>query len=744
MNTGRLTSLGKPSPFKIGCVLVLVAVTIFYSFKDQKPLLLQSLDNRLVDAMFQLRGKQPTTGSVVIVDIDNKSLKELGQWPWPRDTVASLIGKIGAEQPRAIILDIVFAEPDRTSPAQLIAKLIPYLSKKSGEELSRIQKQESSNHDLILGDTLATLPSVLGYAFSLSGTTQTDAPKPFPSANIHLNPANIKHTDINYIRGKTGILNTPDICQAETEGFFNVFPDQSGTIRKAPLFMYYEGLPYPSLALEGYRIGSGTKDITINLGRKQNRPRHPIISINLNDKSIATDEQGQISINFRGPTHTFSYISAVDILNGVKKSSLRNRYVLLGTSAEGLYDLRSSPFSAIIPGVEIQANILDNLIAADPMVQDTYSEIFITYAIIILGGLGLSAILAYSTPLAGGLGGILCILSTCILCYNGLFLNGRIIGITYPLTTILIIFLGVTLFNFFFEGRQKRQMTNAFKRYVSPKVVKQVSQNPKALALSGENRNLTVFFSDIKDFTSISETLTPEQLSILMNEYLTAMSDIILDQEGTVDKFIGDAIMAIWGAPLDVKQQEIKAVTAALQSIRTLEYLQKGWQARDLPEISIRIGINSGEMRVGNFGSQTRFDYTVIGDNVNLAARLEGLSKNYGTDILISQATKLAVEDKFFCRYIDTVRVKGKEIPVRIYTPMAFNQAEEQQEEFSTSNRAMDQYLTRRFAEAHTTFAKLNSQHNNKLYQTYMERSLFFAENPPAPEWNGIFTYTTK
>ncbi len=744
MKTGRLTNLGKPSPFKIGCILVIIAVTIFYSFKDQKPLLLQSLDNRLVDAMFQLRGNQPTTGSVVIIDIDNKSLKELGQWPWPRNTVARLIEIIGAEQPRAIILDIVFAEPDRTSPIQLIPKLIPRLSKKSGEELAMIMDLDSSNHDLILGDTLATLPTVLGYALSLSGTTQANAAKPFPSANLHLNPTNIRHADINYIHSKTGILNTPDISQAETEGFFNVFPDLSGTIRKAPLFMYYAGLPYPSLALEGYRIGSGTRDITINLRRKQNRPKHPIISIHLNDKTIATDEQGQISINFRGPTHTFSYISAVDILHGIKTGSLRNRYVLIGTSAEGIYDLRTSPFSAIIPGVEIQANILDNLLAGDPMIQDTYSEIFTTYAIVILGGLGLSAILAYSTPLAGGLGGILCILSTCVLCYNVLFLKGRIIGITYPLATISIIFLGVTLFNFFFEGRQKRQMTNAFKRYVSPKVVKQVTQNPKALALSGENRNLTVFFSDIKDFTSISETLSPDQLSTLMNEYLTAMSDIILNQEGTVDKFIGDAIMAIWGAPLDVAQQEIKAVTAALQSIRTLEDLHKEWQTRDLPEISIRIGINSGEMRVGNFGSQTRFDYTVIGDNVNLAARLEGLNKNYGTDILISQATKLAVEDKFFCRYIDTVRVKGKEIPVRIYAPMALSQAEEQQEEFSTFKRAIDLYLTRQFTVAQTIFQKLNNQHSNKLYQTYMERSLFFAENPPPPEWNGVFTYTTK
>ena len=744
MKITSVTNLLKPSPFKIGCLLVLVAVAIFYSFKNQKPLLLQSFDNRLTDTMFQLRGTQPTTNAVVIVDIDNKSLKELGQWPWPRDTVAKLIRKIGNQKPKAIILDIVFAEPDRTSPRQLIPKLIPHLTKKCGEELAKLQDHESFNYDLILGDTLANLPTVLGYALSLEGSVPANTIKPFPSANIHLNPANIDHGSINYIQGKTGILNTPDICQAETEGFFNVFPDQSGTIRKAPLFMLYDGIPYPSLGLEGYRIGTNTRDIIINLGRKQNRPKHPIISVHLNGRDIATDEQGQLSINFRGPTHTFKYIPAIDILHNTNNNELNNRYILLGTSAEGLYDLRTTPFSAIIPGVEVQANILDNLIACDPMVYDTYSEIFITYAIVIIGGIGLSAILAYSTPMAGGLGGILCILSTCILNYKFLFLHNRIIGITYPLLTISLIFLCVTLFNFFYEGRKKRQMTNAFKRYVSPKLVKQVTQNPEALSLSGKTCYLTVFFSDIKDFTSISETLSPDQLSNLMNEYLTAMSAIIMEKEGTVDKFIGDAIMAIWGAPLDVASQEIKAVTAALQSIEVLEGLQGKWLAQGYPPISIRIGINSGEMRVGNFGSQTRFDYTVIGDNVNLAARLEGLSKNYGTDILISQTTKQAIENHFFSRYIDTVRVKGKDIPARIYTPMSFEKAEQHQDEFSTFNRAIDLYLTRQFDQAHTLLEQLDTDHPNKLYQTYMDRCLFFQKTPPDTSWNGVFTYTTK
>lgn len=740
----KTSALFSPSPFKIGCLLVCLAVFTFHSFNNSKPVLLQSLDNRLTDAMFQLRGPSATTGEVVIVDIDNKSLAKLGQWPWSRKTVATLIEQIGTRQPKAIIIDIVFAEADRTSPRNLIPQLIPHLSQESATELQALQDKESFNYDLTLGTSLSKLPTVLGYALSLETTEQAAPDRPFPTANLHFNPAHISLNAINFIQGKGGILNTQDVAQAETEGFFNVFPDQSGTIRKAPLFMLYDGIPYPSLALEGYRLGTGNHDIRINLGRKQHRSKYPIINIMVNNNTIATDETGQLAINFRGPNRTFTTVSAVDVLRGLETTVLNNRYVLIGTSAEGLYDLRTTPFSTIIPGVEIQANILDNLIASDAMVHDTYTEIALTYAIIILGGLSLAAILAYSTPLAGGLGGIFCILATFVTCYHVLFLNNRIIGITYPLLTITLIFLSVTLFNYIFEGRRKRQMSNAFKRYVSPKVVKQVMQNPEALSLSGKTSVLTVFFSDIKDFTTISETLSPEQLSTLMNEYLTAMSGIILEYEGTVDKFIGDAIMAIWGAPLAVQDQELQAVSAALLSIETLNRLRPEWLKQGFPEISIRIGINSGEMRVGNFGSQTRFDYTVIGDNVNLAARLEGLSKNYGTDILISQATKLAVEAHFFCRYIDTVRVKGKAIPVRIYSPMRFAHAELHKDEFGLFNRAIDQYLTRQFRKAHDTLQHLNTEFDDTLYQTYMNRCAFFLENPPNLEWNGVFTYTSK
>ena len=327
---------------------------------------------------------------------------------------------------------------------------------------------------------------------------------------------------------------------------------------------------------------------------------------------------------------------------------------------------------------------------------------------------------------------------------EAIILNNKIVGITYPLLTILIIFTSVTLFNFFFAGQEKRYLSDAFKRYVAPGVVQEVIRNPNSLSLKGETKELTVFFSDIRNFTSISEGLTPEQLSTLMNEYLTAMSKIIMETGGTVDKFIGDAIMAIWGAPLDVADQELQAVKTALKSMKTLKKLQPIWTKRGLPHIDIGIGINTGMMRVGNFGSEKRFDYTVLGDNVNLASRLEGLNKTYGTNILISEKTMEAVDGKTPFRYIDKVRVKGKDRPVRIFEPFSKKAFKSIEPQLSLYEEAMELYQQRNFKEAEQIFSSLNSKEPHKLYEVYSKRAAFFMENPPAPDWDGVFSFTTK
>ena len=601
------------TPFKIGCAIVLAATCLFYSFGNQKPKLLSALDNRLIDVLFTLRAPKSPSGSVVIIDIDDDSLAAIGQWPWPRDIVARLATTIHQSGARAIGFDILFAEKDRTSPKNHIDSIIDILAiSVSAEERKKILENPLLDHDLILGNSLAAMPSVLSYVFEMHQQDKKQTNFPFPSVTIRPEPATTSFSSIDFIQADNAIINTDDISQAASEGFFNVFPDPAGTIRKVPLFMSLNNVPYPSLALEVLRIGQKEQVVTIHVAGQTRTDKRGILGITLGNTFIPTDHHGQLTVNYRGGVKTFPYISAVDILHGKKLSHLRDKYVLIGTSAAGLLDLRATPFANIFPGVEIQANVIDNILTGDPLTYDLYTEIGMTYVMVIVSGLFLTVLLSYATPLAGGLGGILCILAILSSSYL-FFMKNQIVGITYPLLSISLVFLLVTLSNYFFAGRERRFIRDAFGRYVSPEVVTEIIKNPANLALSGQIRNLTIFFSDIRDFTTISEKMTPDQLGRFMNRYLSVMSETLLENGGTVDKYIGDAIMAMWGAPLIDEEHAVKAVRAALVSMEVLKVLQKDFAAEKLPDIAIGIGLNTGDVNVGNFGSTQRFDYTVLG-----------------------------------------------------------------------------------------------------------------------------------
>lgn len=741
----------KPSPFKTGCLVVLASVLFFFSFGQQKPAILETLDNRVTDAMFHWRGKMPTTNSVVIVDIDEKSLRSVGQWPWPRNIVANLVNTISGAGSRVIGLDIIFAEADRTSPKHFIDKLQQYLPGKLPQtDIDALKNNETLDHDISLGNALAKTPAVLGYMFQISddGLKNGDE-KPFPSISIRLDPNNLRYGDIALKTSYRAIVNIADVAQAQSEGFFNVAYDEAGMVRKMPLFIEMDSIPYPSLPLEMLRIGSGEQEVIIHAGQQQilgkKGLKNGLLGATLAGRFIPTDDFGQLSINFRGPDHTFPYISASDILEGTHLEMLKDKYILIGTSAAGLHDLRATPFSRRHPGVEVHANIIDNYLADDLFTYDILTERGMTLFIIVFGGVFLSALLAHTGALAGGLGGLLVVETTIVGNYLYFFKENKLVGMTYPLFTIFAVFLVVTFFNYFFEGREKRFISKAFGHYVSPQVVNQLTKKPESLSLSGEQKNLTVLFSDIRGFTTISEHMSSEQLGRFMNEYLTAMSTIIMENYGTVDKYIGDAIMAIWGAPLDDRDHAANTVRTAFHMMKKLRELQPIWRERDFPSIDIGIGINTGIMSVGNFGSNQRFDYTVMGDNVNLASRLEGSNKTYGTNIIISEFTKEAMGGRFYCRFLDMVRVKGKEQPVKIYEPLCEDEpAESIKQEVERFMEAVGYYQRQLFDDAMPIFKELHKANPLKLYKLYVERTETYQAAPPPDDWDGSFTFTTK
>lgn len=727
--------------------MVLAACLFFFSLGEEKSPLLASLDNRGVDAMFRWRGGTPTTGEVVIVDIDEKSLLQLGQWPWPRDTVARLVDQLRAGGVKVIGFDVVFAEEDRTSPSRFLDDLASQFPKAVvTKELERVRGAEALDHDQVLGSAVASLPSVLGYVFLLNDDGFKDpAAVPFPSMNIRTSPEGIPFDQLSLIPAYRAIINVPGVARATSEGFFNFFPDESGMVSKVPLFLTLDGIPYPSLALEMLRIGIQEEAATIQVSRLQKGERQGVLGVSVGSHFIATDDYGQMTINHRGGIGAFPYVSAVDIIEGRSLEKLRGKYVLLGTTAAGLLDLRSTPFSNVFPGVEIHATIIDNILSGDPLTHDPITERGITLVLIIVGGLLLSALLAYGTPLAGAVGALLMVVLSLAGNYEFFFLNNQVVGLTYPLLVLLAVFMVVNTCNYFFEGREKRFIDKAFGRYVSPQVVQQLKKNPGQLSLSGEEKELTVMFSDIRGFTTISEQLTATQLGRFMNRYLTAMSAIILTYKGTVDKFIGDAIMAIWGAPLDDAEHPLNAVRTALAMQVQFRELVPQWEQEGFPPFAIGIGINSGPVSVGNFGSDERFDYTVIGDNVNLASRLEGLTKEYGVMVIISEQTLAGLEGKVYCRLLDRVRVKGKLKPVKIYEPLVEGEPPlSVRQAVDDWQAALDRYRQRDFATAIALVTALHEQDPQPLYRLYLERMTTYLAHPPADDWDGVFTLTHK
>ncbi|XOF34965.1 MAG: CHASE2 domain-containing protein [Candidatus Electrothrix sp. YB6] len=681
---------------------------------------LDTLRLKTFDLFLRLRPAPLLENRVVIVDIDSASLGQHGQWPWSRNQIAELLNKITAAGPAVVGFDILFAEPDRSSP--------------------KISGYDVSFADLSLAKAMYNSPApvILGYAFT---DPEVPAENHTPETGNFVfeggNPAPFLHpftgADVNL-----EILETA----AQGSGSFNIVPDHDSIIRNLPLLVYYRQQVYPSLVLSMLQAAEGNgQTVTVKMDQEVRESGIRYVQAGPYQYQIPTTMHGELIVYFSGPARTFPYISAHDILSdNFDPAVLRNAYVLIGISAPGLFDLRAVPTDRVFPGVEVHANALNTILSRNFLQRPEWAkgaEMIYLLCISLVSFLLLPKIKATS----GVFLSLAIFVGIILLSLYSFYYQNILIDITYPVIITGVLFTFFTSYNFFAEEKKTHQLRSAFSHYLSPDVVRELVEKKDRLVLDGEERELTILFSDIRNFTAMAEKMSPDNLCSFLNQYMTPMTGAIMERRGTVDKFIGDAIMAFWNAPLDTPNHLQLACDCALSMLRELAELNRNWQKEGLSEVQIGIGLHFGQARVGNMGSQHRFDYTVIGDTVNLASRLEGLTKLYGVNILVSDAVAraMAQENAFFFRQIDTVRVLGKKTPVTLYQLLAADViSAAMRQELRSHKQALTVYTAGDFQAAFSAFQKLQDRSpNDRLYSVYLERCRQLAAEPPA-HWDGI------
>ncbi len=750
MNTDRLKKIFAVSPIKITFLIIVIALIAFFTdLRFFRFMELKTLDLRMVS-----RGQLAPGGEIVIATIDEKSLSEIGRWPWSRTVVATLVDALKRNGAKAIGFDIVFSEPDDNSSLKTIAKLSNEM-KSMGLNDPRLAnlikgKKQEADTDAILAKSIEKANNVtLGYFFH---TSKKEAGH-MTAKEIAENEKLISHSryplvqsvaqpdEENLIRAYSAVPSLKKLSRAaENSGYFNAFPDPDGVIRWSPLVIkhgenYYYSLPMATLI---QYLGMPTVKLKmIDYG---------VESIQLGDVRIPVDESGRLLINYMGPAKTFPHYSITDIIHGrLSPDLLKDRIVLIGATATGIYDLRVTPFSNVYPGVEIHANVIDNILHRNFLEHSAWVSFLDVCSIILLGlilGVSVPRVNAvYGIFLSMGLMAAFVVANTAVFIYYGLWIN-----MIYPLLTMATIYLMITVYRYVTEEREKKKIRGAFQYYLTASVMNEILKDPSKLKLGGDKKDLTVMFSDIRGFTTISEKLTPQDLVHLLNEYLTAMTNIVFKYDGLLDKYIGDAIMAIWGDPVDQPDHPSRACRTALEMMADLKVLQEKWQKEGWPLVDIGIGINTGDMVVGNMGSDMRFDYTVMGDNVNLSSRLEGINKEYGTNIVISEYTYERVKEDMFCRELDSVRVKGKKLPVKIYELICDRKDVAGHEPYGRIfEDALAKYKGAEWDEAIFLFRKvLEIRPDDPPSMLYINRCEELKAHPPEGVWDGVFTMTKK
>ena len=716
---------------------------------------LQRLDDIIYDARLRVTMPKTVDERIVIVDIDEKSLAEFGRWPWGRNKLATLVDELFVKHQVALLgFDVVFAESDESSGLKRLQELAQNeLRDQPAFADKLVQLQAGLDYDAAFAQAIKNRPVVMGYYLTSDRDGRVSGLLPNPvmdTAQLLGRP--IKFTSWNGYGANIEAL----AKAAPLAGFFNSITEGDGVVRSIPLLAEHKGSYYESLSMAIFRLLAGLPNVEPGFPKEKflSRNYQGLESILLKKGTttlaIPVDDRVATLVPFRGPGGasggSFRYVSAADVLaNRVDGGVLNGKIILLGTTAPGLLDLRVTPVGETYPGVEVHANVISGFLDGQIFVKPDYA---IGFEVVILSLSGL--VLALLLPLLSAPKAVVlsvAVVGALIGLNFWLYLGyGLVLPLASALVTAVTAFALNMSYGYFVESKSKRQLANLFGTYVPPELVDEMVKDAGTYSMKATTKELTVMFCDMRGFTQMSETMEPTQLQALLNTVFSRLTDQIRSNRGTIDKYMGDCVMAFWGAPVDTPDHASLAVKTALEMATAIRLLNQEHRAKGLPEIGIGIGLNTGTMCVGDMGSDTRRSYTVIGDSVNLGSRLEGLSKTYGVDIVVSEATRKQAPE-FAWQELDKVRVKGKDKAVSIFWPQAVLGPSESDKasELKTWAQLLKAYRMQDWDQCDVQILNLQRLNAKKyLYQLYAERVASMRLLPFDPEWDGATNFQTK
>lgn len=716
--------------------------------------LLENLENIVYDTRLRLTMPRTVDPRVVILDIDEKSLLEKekggeGRWPWPRDRLALLLDKLFDKYGIAVVgFDVVFAERDESSGIRVLERL-------GQRELKGVPQFQSVfeqvrpqlEYDDIFASKMKGRAVVLGNVFLSDDPANASKKGMLPPPVLPKGAFGTRKVGVTSWSGYTANLERLQRA-AISAGHINPLPDQDGVSRRVPMLVEYDGAYYEPLSLAMVRAVLGNPPVVPVVSDDGNSSNYSGLEwIKTGPFQIPVDYQAAALVPYRGAKGSYRYYSLVDVINErIPVDELKGKIALIGTTAPGLLDLRATPVDPVFPGVEIHANLIGGILDGNIKQRPPY-VVGAEFVLLLLSGVALAMLLPLLTPLKSMLVTafvLVAVIGTNLMVFHT---GHLVLPLASGLMLILILFTFNMAYGFLVEARGTRLITGLFGQYVPPELVEEMARNPEQFNMQPRAEELSVLFADVRGFTTISESLSPEDLSIYINDYLTTMSLVIREgHRGTLDKYIGDAVMAFWGAPVADPNHAQNAVLAALDMMKQSAVLNRKFHEKGWPPFAIGVGVNSGVMRVGDMGSQIRKAYTVMGDAVNLGSRLEGITKQYGADIIIGEFTKSKISG-IVLREIDLVQVKGKAEPVTIYEPVGLEGEVDQAklDEIKLWNQALRYYRSQDWDKAELQLINLQKiSARPYLYEVFIGRIAEFRAQPPDAQWVGVHKFETK